>query len=61
MNYSDEVVDHCQNPRNVGTLDAASPDVGTGLVGAPSCGTAVSGSVRGLAEAAAALAGESRE
>jgi len=38
MAYSDEVVDHCENPRNVGTLDAASPDVGTGLVGAPACG-----------------------
>ncbi len=38
MNYSDKVVDHCENPRNVGTLDRESPDVGTGLVGAPACG-----------------------
>ncbi|MBI5068422.1 MAG: Fe-S cluster assembly scaffold IscU [Deltaproteobacteria bacterium] len=38
MNYSDKVVDHYENPRNVGTLDQASPDVGTGLVGAPACG-----------------------
>jgi len=38
MIYSDEVLDHCENPRNVGTLDAAAPDVGTGLVGAPACG-----------------------
>lgn len=38
MAYSDKVIDHYENPRNVGTLDAASPDVGTGLVGAPACG-----------------------
>jgi len=38
MNYSDKVVDHYENPRNVGTLDKESPDVGTGLVGAPACG-----------------------
>jgi nitrogen fixation NifU-like protein len=38
MNYSEKVVDHYENPRNVGTLDPASPDVGTGLVGAPACG-----------------------
>jgi nitrogen fixation NifU-like protein len=36
--YSDKVVDHVENPRNVGSLDAAAPDVGTGLVGAPACG-----------------------
>jgi Fe-S cluster assembly scaffold IscU len=38
MAYSDKVVDHYNNPRNVGTLDKASSDVGTGLVGAPECG-----------------------
>ena len=38
MSYSDKVVDHYSNPRNVGTLDKASGDVGTGLVGAPECG-----------------------
>ena len=38
MAYSDKVVDHYENPRNVGTLDKESPDVGTGLVGAPACG-----------------------
>ncbi len=38
MAYSDKVVDHYNNPRNVGTLDKASPEVGTGLVGAPECG-----------------------
>ncbi len=36
--YSDKVVDHYENPRNVGTLDRGDPDVGTGLVGAPACG-----------------------
>ena len=38
MAYSDQVIDHYNNPRNVGTLDKASAEVGTGLVGAPECG-----------------------
>jgi nitrogen fixation NifU-like protein len=38
MAYSDRVIDHYNNPRNVGTLDKKSGDVGTGLVGAPECG-----------------------
>jgi len=38
MAYSDKVVDHYENPRNVGTLDKNDPNVGTGLVGAPACG-----------------------
>jgi nitrogen fixation NifU-like protein len=38
MSYSDKVVDHYNNPRNVGTLDKNSDAVGTGLVGAPECG-----------------------
>ena len=38
MPYSDKVLDHYDNPRNVGTLDKESKDVGTGLVGAPACG-----------------------
>ena len=38
MAYSDKVLDHYSNPRNVGSLDKNSPDVGTGLVGAPECG-----------------------
>ena len=38
MAYSDKVVDHYNNPRNVGTLDKSSQAVGTGLVGAPECG-----------------------
>ena len=38
MAYSDKVVDHFNNPRNVGNLDKADPEVGTGIVGAPECG-----------------------
>lgn len=38
MAYSDKVIDHYENPRNVGTLDKDDPSVGTGLVGAPACG-----------------------
>jgi nitrogen fixation NifU-like protein len=38
MAYSDKVLDHYTNPRNVGSLDKASGEVGTGLVGAPECG-----------------------
>lgn len=36
--YSDKVLDHYENPRNVGKLDKDAPDVGTGLTGAPACG-----------------------
>jgi nitrogen fixation NifU-like protein len=38
MAYSDKVIDHYENPRNVGTMDKGDEDVGTGLVGAPACG-----------------------
>ena len=38
MAYSDKVLDHYTNPRNVGTMDKNSAEVGTGLVGAPECG-----------------------
>lgn len=38
MAYSDKVLDHYNNPRNVGALDKAKPTVGTGIVGAPECG-----------------------
>jgi len=38
MAYSDKVIDHYENPRNVGTLDKEDHSVGTGLVGAPACG-----------------------
>ena len=38
MAYSDKVIDHYENPRNVGTFDKDDNDVGTGMVGAPACG-----------------------
>jgi nitrogen fixation NifU-like protein len=38
MAYSAKVIEHYENPRNVGTLDKSDPSVGTGLVGAPACG-----------------------
>ncbi len=38
MAYSDKVIDHYENPRNVGVLDKDESDVGTGMVGAPACG-----------------------
>lgn len=38
MAYSDKVLDHYNNPRNVGSMDKKSPNVGTGMVGAPECG-----------------------
>jgi len=38
MAYSDKVLDHYENPRNVGVMDKDDPNVGTGMVGAPACG-----------------------
>ena len=38
MSYSDKVIEHYENPRNVGTLDKNDANVGTGMVGAPACG-----------------------
>jgi nitrogen fixation NifU-like protein len=38
MAYSDKVIDHYENPRNVGSFDKNDPTVGTGMVGAPACG-----------------------
>ena len=38
MGYSDKVIDHYENPRNVGSMDKDAPNVGTGIVGAPECG-----------------------
>lgn len=38
MAYSEKVIDHYENPRNVGSLNKDDPDVGTGMVGAPACG-----------------------
>ena len=41
MAYSDKVIDHYENPRNVGSFDKSDPMVGTGMVGAPACGDVV--------------------
>lgn len=38
MPYSKKMLDHCENPRNVGSMDENDPDVGTGMVGSPVCG-----------------------
>ena len=38
MAYSDQVIDHYENPRNVGSFDKSDPSIGTGMVGAPACG-----------------------
>ena len=38
MSYSEKLLDHYENPRNVGSLDKTAPNVGTGMVGAPACG-----------------------
>ena len=38
MPYSEKMLDHCEHPRNVGSLDENDPDVGTGLIGSPVCG-----------------------
>lgn len=38
MAYSEKVIDHYENPRNVGKMNAEDPEVGTGMVGAPACG-----------------------
>jgi len=38
MAYSEKVIDHMENPRNVGSMDKSDPTVGTGMVGAPACG-----------------------
>jgi nitrogen fixation NifU-like protein len=38
MGYSEKVIDHMENPRNIGSMDRNDPNVGTGMVGAPACG-----------------------
>jgi nitrogen fixation NifU-like protein len=48
--YSKQVMDHYEQPRNVGSLDKNAPDVGTGLVGAPSCGDVMKLQIRVSAE-----------
>jgi nitrogen fixation NifU-like protein len=50
MAYSDKVLDHYENPRNVGKLDAADENVGTGMVGAPACGDVMRLQIRVNAE-----------
>ena len=47
MAYTDKVVDHFNNPRNVGSLDKDADDVGTGLVGAPECGDVMKLQIKG--------------
>lgn len=50
MAYSDKVLDHYENPRNVGKLDADDENVGTGMVGAPACGDVMRLQIRVNAE-----------
>jgi nitrogen fixation NifU-like protein len=50
MAYSEKLIDHYENPRNVGSLDKGDPDVGTGLVGAPACGDVMKLQIRVSAE-----------
>src|ERR1043165_2026893 len=47
MPYNDKILDHYNNPRNVGSFDAKDPTVGTGLVGAPECGDVLKLPIRG--------------
>jgi nitrogen fixation NifU-like protein len=46
MSYSPQLLDHYENPRNVGSLDKDDPEVGVGLVGAPSCGDVLKLSIK---------------
>ncbi len=48
MAYSDKVIDHYNHPRNVGSMDKGSTDVGTGLVGAPECGDVMKLQIKAL-------------
>ena len=47
MAYTDKVIDHFENPRNMGSLDKTSEDVGTGIVGAPECGDVMKLQIQG--------------
>ena len=46
MAYSDKVIDHYENPRNVGSMDKDAADVGTGMVGAPACGDVMKSQIK---------------
>ena len=59
MAYSDKVIDHYEQPRNVGTLDKEDETVGTGLVGAPACGDVMRLQIRVNPETNVVVAGES--
>ena len=48
MSYSNQILDHYENPRNVGSLDRNDPKVGTGVVGAPECGDVMELEIQGL-------------
>ncbi|NQW83407.1 MAG: Fe-S cluster assembly scaffold IscU [Alcaligenaceae bacterium] len=50
MAYSEKVLDHYENPRNVGTFDKGDDQVGTGMVGAPACGDVMKLQIRGNAD-----------
>src|SRR5262245_20728133 len=50
MSYSEKLIDHYENPRNIGSLDKNSEDVGTGLVGAPACGDVMKLQIKVAAE-----------
>ena len=50
MAYSEKVIEHYENPRNIGSMDKAATDVGTGLVGAPACGDVMKLQIRVNAE-----------
>src|SRR3984885_16176709 len=50
MAYSEKVIEHAENPRNVGSMDKDDPSVGTGLVGAPACGDVMRLQIRVSAE-----------
>ena len=54
MAYSDKLIDHYENPRNIGSLDKNSEDVGTGLVGAPACGDVMRLQINGFPDVALA-------
>ena len=60
MAYSEKVIEHYENPRNVGTLDKDDPNVGTGLVGAPACGDVMRLQIKVVATTASSRTRSSR-